>query len=93
MVIFFSENFSVEQNFKEMAATKVPEVRDITRIERIGKLFSIFVDVNETFLLFYSFGGQLTMIFIDFVGWMNVRFPQQANFKKNNEKRIGSEKD
>lgn len=51
-----------------MAATKVPEVRDITRIERIGKLFSIFVDVNETFLLFYSFGGQLTMIFIDFVG-------------------------
>ena len=78
-----------EQNFKEMAATKVPEVRDITRIERIGKLFSIYVNVNETFLLFDIFGGPLTMIFIDF-----VRFPQQANLKKkNNEKRIGIEKD
>lgn len=78
-----------EQNFKEMAATKVPEVRDITRIERIGKLFSIYVNVNETFLLFDIFGGPLTMIFIDF-----VRFPQQVNLKKkNNEKRIGIEKD
>ena len=77
-----------EQNFKEMAATKVPEVRDITRIERIGKLFSIYVNVNETFLLFDIFGGPLTMIFIDF-----VRFPQQANLKKKKkEKRIGIEK-
>lgn len=71
-----------EQNFKEMAATKVPEVRDITRIERIGKLFSIYVNVNETFLLFDIFGGPLTMIFIDF-----VRFPQQANLKKKTTKK------
>ena len=49
-----------EQNLKEMAATKVPEVRDITRIERIGKLFSIFVDVNETVLLFHICVGLLT---------------------------------
>lgn len=34
---FYIKDISITFNFLQMAATKVPEVRDITRIERIGK--------------------------------------------------------